>query len=95
MSRFAIANGMESEVREAFRARPRKVDSVDGFIRMEVLSPRDAPEEIWLLTYWRDEPSFHAWHRSHLYSESHAGIPRGLKLKPGSTSIRFLDHITA
>ena len=50
-SRFVVANGMEDEVRKAFRERPHLVDSVSGFIRMEVLSPADRPQEFWLMTY--------------------------------------------
>ena len=60
---------------------------------MDVLSPRESPDEVCLLTYWRDEPSFRAWHRSHQYNESHKGIPKGLKLVPGRTKLRFFEHV--
>ena len=43
MSRFTVANGMEDEVRQAFRDRPHLVDDAPGFVRMEVLSPVDDP----------------------------------------------------
>ncbi|HEY9422625.1 MAG TPA: antibiotic biosynthesis monooxygenase [Thermoanaerobaculia bacterium] len=93
MSRFTVANGMEAEVRQAFRDRPHLVDDVPGFVRMEVLSPVDDPREIWLLTYWSDERSFQSWHRGHLHHEAHKGIPKGLKLVPKSTVIRYFDYI--
>lgn len=93
LSRFTVANGMEEEVKRAFHDRPHLVDDAPGFVRMEVLSPVDVPAEIWLLTWWSDEESFRAWHHSHLYRESHAGIPRGLKLVPGSTEIRSFRHV--
>lgn len=51
VSRFAIANDMLDSVRQAFKSRPHRVDQEPGFIRMEVLSPTDKPEEIWLKTY--------------------------------------------
>ena len=95
LSRFAIANGMTSEVHQAFQSRQHLVDSVPGFVRMDVLSPSDSPDEVWLMTYWRDEPSFRAWHRSHLYHESHKGIPKGLKLVPGRTNMRFFKHVSS
>jgi heme oxygenase (mycobilin-producing) len=95
LSRFAIANGMTTEVKEAFRHRPHQVDSAPGYRRMEVISPVDRPEEIWLLTFWSDEASFRAWHHSHAYHESHRGIPKGLKLIPGDTCIRHFEHVSS
>lgn len=93
MSRFTIANDMAAEVRQAFIDRPHLVDGAPGFIRMEVISPVDAPQEIWLMTYWTDESSYSEWHRSHSYRDSHHGIPAGLRLDPRGTEIRFFDHI--
>lgn len=93
LSRFTIANGMEREVRDAFRQRPHLVDGAPGFLRMEVISPVDAPAEIWLLTYWADETSFKEWHRSHLYHDSHKGIPKGLKLLPKETRLTYFEYV--
>lgn len=95
LSKFAVANGMTEEVKEAFVARPHLVDSADGFVRLDVLSPKEEPNEIWLVTYWRDEESYRVWHKSHMYRDSHKGIPKGLKLDPTATEIRFFEHITA
>jgi len=91
LSRFTIANGMADDVRAAFRGRPRLVDSAPGFLGMEVMSPHDDRAEIWLVTRWHDEPSYRLWHRSHAYHESHQGIPKGLKLVPGSAAVRFFE----
>ncbi|MEJ6020891.1 antibiotic biosynthesis monooxygenase family protein [Ramlibacter sp. PS4R-6] len=93
LSRFTIANGMQREVKEAFRQRPHLVDGAPGFVRMEVLSPLEQPEEIWLLTFWTDRASFENWHHSHLYRDSHRGIPRGLKLVPGRTELLRFEHV--
>ncbi len=91
VSRFTIANDMISSVREAFKNRPHLVDDAEGFVRMEVMSPADKPEEVWLTTFWQDEQSFRAWHKSHAYHESHKGMPKGLKLVPESTEIRYFE----
>lgn len=91
LSRFVIANDKVEEARNAFLNRPRLVDTAPGFLGMEVMSPTDIPAEIWLVTRWRDEPSFHSWHRSHAYHESHGAIPKGLKLVRGSVSLRLLS----
>ena len=93
LSRFVIANGMDAQVKEAFRNRPHLVDGAPGFVRMEVLSPLEQPQEIWLLTFWTDRASFEAWHHSHLYRESHKGIPKGLKLVPGRTELMRFEHV--
>jgi heme-degrading monooxygenase HmoA len=91
LSRFTIANDMADEVRAAFRQRPHRVDEAGGFLGMEVMSPIDKPSEIWLVTRWRDEESYRSWHRGHAYRESHRGIPKGLKLVPGSTEVRLFE----
>ncbi|HEX8237558.1 MAG TPA: antibiotic biosynthesis monooxygenase family protein [Abditibacteriaceae bacterium] len=92
LSQFTIANDMMEQVKEAFRNRPHLVDDAPGFVRMEVVVPQDAPNEIWLITYWSDAESYRVWHRSHEY-HSHKGIPKGLKLVPGSARIRFFGHV--
>ena len=94
-SRFIIANGMTAEVKAAFRNRPHLVENAPGFLRMEVISPLDRPEEIWLITFWTDEASYRDWHRGHSYGDSHAGIPKGLRLVRGETLIRGFEHVTS
>lgn len=95
LSQFTVANNMTEEVKDAFIKRPHLVEEAPGFLRLEVMSPLDNQDEIWLLTYWRDEDSFKVWHHSHLYHDSHKGIPRGLKLIPKSVRLRFFEHISS
>lgn len=94
LSKFRVRNGMGAEVRDAFLRRPHLVDGAEGFVRMDVVSPTTDDAEFWLLTYWRDEASFREWHHSHLYRESHAGIPHGLKLDPQATELLTFRYIT-
>ena len=93
LSRFVVANGMEAEVKAAFRERPHLVDRMAGFVRMEVLCPLDRPQEIWLVTHWRCADDYRAWHHGHDYRESHRGIPKGLKLVGRETSIREFEVV--
>lgn len=95
LSKFAVAGGpeMTEAVKRAFTHRPHLVDQAPGFVRLEALTPREQPDEIWLLTYWRDESSFRAWYRTHQYQAAHQGIPTGLKLVSTVTELRFFDHI--
>jgi heme-degrading monooxygenase HmoA len=95
LSKFAVANGMGEDVKQAFRARPHLVESADGFIRLDVLSPIENPSEIWLITYWSDAASFDHWHKSHLYKNAHTAIPKGLKLIPKSATLAFFDHVSS
>ena len=95
LSRFVVANDMDAEVKRAFILRPHIVDGAAGFVRMDVLSPEDMPNEIWLMTYWADIASYRTWHKSHAYHESHAGIPKGLKLVPGSAALRIFNLIAS
>lgn len=95
VSKFVVANGMSEEIRRAFHERPHLVDSAPGYVRMDVISPLDRPEEFWLITYWHDEESFRVWHRSHEYHASHRGIPKGLKLVPGTAEVRRFAYVSS
>lgn len=95
MSRFTVSNDMIDEVKQAFVNRPHLVDQSPGFVRMDVISPADNPNEIVLLTFWYDEHSFKSWHRSHKFRESHRWIPKGLKLVPKSTKLQSFEYVTS
>jgi len=51
ISKFEVRNNMEDEVREAFRNRPELVENADGFVGLNVISPKDNPAEFWLITH--------------------------------------------
>lgn len=93
MSCFTVANDMGDEVAAAFLKRPHLVDQAPGFRRMEVLCPVDRPEQFWLITHWDDRTHFEDWHRGHDYHAAHVTIPKGLKLVPEETELRFFDLI--
>jgi heme-degrading monooxygenase HmoA len=95
ISRFRVRNGMEDDVASAFRQRPHLVDDARGFLRMEVLSPSEDAAEFWLVTWWTDEASFREWHHGHAYRESHAFIPKGLKLDAAVTELRSFRWIAS
>ena len=95
LSKFTVANGMAPQIKEAFLNRPHLVDTAPGFLRIDVISPVDNPDEIWLLTYWTDESSYKVWHRSHAYHDSHKGIPKGLRLVPKSAQVSFFEHVAS
>ena len=93
LSRFKVANGMEGEVARAFRERPRSVEQAPGFRWLEVFVDSDDPSVYYLLTRWSDRPSFEMWHRSPAHHESHAFIPKGLKLDASWTQVFHLTRL--
>lgn len=94
ISKFEIQNGMEEQVKEAFRNRPGLVNHAKGFVRLDVLSPFTNPAEIHLITSWDTEDDFEYWHRNHL-KESHQHIPKGLKLVSKSWELTKYEHISS
>jgi len=94
ISKFEIRNDMEDEVKEAFINRPKLVDSAEGFLGLQVLRPLENQAEFWLITHWETEELFHHWHKHHK-SESHNGIPKGLKLVKRSFTLQYFEHITS
>ena len=96
ISKFTVINNnnMTESVKYAFIARPHLVDLAPGFVRLDVLSPLENPDEIWLLTYWEDRASFEVWRAGH-YKEVHAMIPAGVKLAQGGTELTFFEHVTS
>lgn len=94
ISQFTVANGadMTRQVKDAFRL--HLVDQVEGFVKLDVISPLDNLDEVWLVTYWTDREAFETWHRSHHYKDAHKAIPKGLKLVRGSFKLRYFEHIT-
>ena len=93
-SRFKVMTGCEA-VREAFLHRPGLVDTASGFLGMEVFTDTADASLFYLITRWTDVESFESWHSSPAHNQSHAGIPKGLKLDAAFTLVRTLDRIAA
>ncbi|GEO06240.1 hypothetical protein AAE02nite_39040 [Adhaeribacter aerolatus] len=93
LSSFTVANDMGQATKEAFINRPHLVDKAPGFIRMEVFTAHENPNEFWLMSYWENEESFKVWYDSHQYHDSHSGIPKGVKLAPKSVWVKYFNHV--
>ncbi|GJL50140.1 MAG: hypothetical protein NPIRA01_13670 [Nitrospirales bacterium] len=94
ISRFKVANGLEPEVMEAFGKRPGLVESVPGFLGMEVFTASGDTSMFHLVTRWIDRETFHAWHKSPEHHLSHGILPSGLKLDPAFTQILELHRLS-
>lgn len=97
LSKFTVDNqdDMTEAVKGAYRARPHLVENAAGFVRLDVLSPIEHPNQIWLITYWADQANFQQWFRTHPYKEAHQNIPTGLKLISDQTEMLFFEHIAS
>jgi signal transduction histidine kinase/heme-degrading monooxygenase HmoA len=95
LSRFRVANGMETQVAHAFQQRPRAVEATPGFLWLEVFVDHDDPSLFYLLTRWTDLQSFESWHHSPAHRDAHHFIPKGLKLDATWTEIVRLDRLAA
>jgi heme oxygenase (mycobilin-producing) len=84
VNRLVVDNSATRQMREAFRKRRHLVERARGFLRMDVICPRERPEEFWLITFWTDQSRYETWLR---------GIPKALKLVPIKTQMRFFSHI--
>ena len=93
MSQFRVANGLEPDVVRAFRERPHAVEQAPGFLWLEVFADASDPAVFYLLTRWADMQSYETWHGSPAHRDSHAFIPKGLKLDPAWTKIYRLERI--
>lgn len=93
ISRFRVANGMEADVARAFQQRPRAVEEASGFLWLEVFVDRADPAVFYLVTRWTDLESYERWHASPAHRDSHAFIPKGLKLAAEWTRLFTLTRV--
>ena len=97
ISKFTVDNqdGMTEAIKTAYRERPHLVEHAVGFVRLDVLSPLESPNQIWLITYWVEQENFQHWFRTHAYRQAHQSIPGNLKLISSETEMLFFDHIAS
>jgi signal transduction histidine kinase/heme-degrading monooxygenase HmoA len=93
MSTFRVADGMATQVAEAFQKRPRLVDRAPGFLGMETFTSTKDEAVFHLVTRWTDADSFHAWHRSAAHDQSSQFIPKGLELDSSFTQLLEMKRL--
>ena len=89
ISRFKVANGKSEEVNQAFRDRPRLVESAPGFRDIAVLRDTNDASIFYLYTKWENLHCYRTWHASPAHDASHSRIPKGLKLDASFTQIEI------
>jgi heme oxygenase (mycobilin-producing) len=73
-NRIQVAKGHELDFEKRFEGRARLVETMPGFIRLEILRPIKSDYYV-VLTHWKDEASFRAWTESSEFKEAHSNRP--------------------
>ncbi|GIK54321.1 MAG: antibiotic biosynthesis monooxygenase [Planctomycetota bacterium] len=71
MNRFQVTPGREQDFMDAFMGRARAIDSVPGFLGLDMLKPKGAGAFI-SMTRWASEEDFVAWTKSDAFKQGHA-----------------------
>jgi heme-degrading monooxygenase HmoA len=79
MSRLRVAASESDALVAAFRDRVHLVDDAPGFIDLEVWRSDRDPEEVLMVSRWRDREAFTAYMRSEQHRISHDRIDPALK----------------
>jgi heme-degrading monooxygenase HmoA len=90
MSRLRVAAGESDALVAAFRRRAHVVDTFDGFIDLQVWRSDRDPEEVLMVSRWRDRAAFTAYMRSAAHRSSHARIDPSLQ---AAIRLERLEHL--
>ena len=56
---------------ELFGSRAKQIDTMPGFLEMQVLRPTKEGDSYLIVSHWQDEESFKRWIKSEAFSEGH------------------------
>jgi heme oxygenase (mycobilin-producing) len=73
-NRIQVAKGREQDFEKRFEGRVRLVETMPGFVRLEILRPIKS-DYYSVVTHWQDEASFRAWTDSPEFKEAHNNRP--------------------
>jgi heme oxygenase (mycobilin-producing) len=90
LSRLRVRADRSDELVRAFRARARLVDDADGFVDLQVWQSDRDPEEVLMVSRWRDRAAFQAYMRSEEHAISHGRIDAELQR---AIRLERLEHL--
>jgi heme-degrading monooxygenase HmoA len=90
LSRLRVAEGRADELIAAFRRRAHLVDDADGFVDLEVWRSDRDPDEVVMVSRWRDRAAFTAYMKSDAHRVSHDRIDPGLD---DAIKLERLEHM--
>lgn len=94
ISRIRIVSGNAADVARQYRNRAGVVDDVPGFLGLDVLQPRDDPDEFWIYTRWATHAAYEAYRKGTKFREAHAriaSIPGIVKIDKDAHSVMTFD----
>lgn len=90
VSRLRVAASESDALVAAFRRRARLVESAPGFLDLQVWRSDRDPEEVLMVSRWRDRAAFTAYMRSPAHRVSHDRIDSSLK---AAIRLERLEHM--
>ena len=87
ISRFCVPNGLDEPGGKAFLVWPRPVETVNGLYGIEVLTVDPSRSMFLVITRWKTEAEFRAWHGTEAYHHALESIPEGVSLDASFTQI--------
>ena len=90
MSHLRVDAGRTDELIAAFRDRAGLVDGFDGFEGLEVWRSDRDPDEVIMVSRWRDRGCFRDYMRSEAHRISHDRVPPDLQ---ASIKLERLGHL--
>jgi heme-degrading monooxygenase HmoA len=70
MNRITVAKGREAEFEKTFEQRDRAVDSMSGFLDLEVLRPAEGSTYV-VMSRWKSREAFDEWTKSEAFHAAH------------------------
>jgi heme-degrading monooxygenase HmoA len=90
MSRLRVEAAQSDALVTAFRRRAHLVESAPGFVDLQVWRSDRDPEEVLMVSRWRDRESFTAYMRSADHRTSHERIDPALQ---AAIRLERLEHL--
>lgn len=73
-NRIQVSKGQEGAFEQRFQGRARLVETMPGFVRLEILRPVKSDYYV-VLTYWESAKDFEVWTESPQFREAHSQRP--------------------
>ena len=90
LSRLHVASERADDLVDAFRRRAHLVEAAEGFVDLEVWRSDRDPDELIMVSRWRDRPCFQRYMKSEAHAVSHGRIPPDLQR---AIKLERLEHL--
>ena len=72
MNRFKVSPGREADFEEAFKGRAKLIDTMEGFVGLDMLRPAGEGGVFISMARWRSKADFEAWTTSDAFKQAHS-----------------------